>query len=385
MALAHGVDAQYFGRVEASLDQAQVAWVAGDALSLIEMKLEPSFEFHKSKERRGSASLQAEIAGYQMGKWSAKCELRTNGLGVEPPMATLLRMLAGQAPTIVASTSVRYTFANAVLTGQLARYVPTNLYEQATGAWVEQLDIETAGNTEPVLTFSGGFARYGWLVGGAVASATVNSGATTFTLAATSRGKIGPNVRISIGSDTNTGAGYLVTAVNQSTGVVTFSPALGTTQSGPPAIAALVATPSYSGTLRGGIDHTFTLASTDYGINSSKTSIKTGLHGLAKLVTANRVARVARGDREVALDIEAYYLDEELARFRGLATSGAVASLTQRLGQTPAGEGMEIETPAVRLDVTPIDIPEAEEALIKFTGLARMSSASNDEIALMFD
>jgi hypothetical protein len=129
---------------------------------------------------------------------------------------------------------------------------------------------------------TGGFARYGWLVGGAVTTATVNSGATTFTLGTTSRGKLGPNVRISIGSDTNTGAGYLVTAVNQSTGVVTFSPALGTTQTGTPAIAALVATPTYSGTLRGGIDHTFTLASTDYGINSSKTSIKTGLHGLAK-------------------------------------------------------------------------------------------------------
>lgn len=383
--LAHGVDAQFFGRVEATFDQFQVPFVATDGLSLLELKIEPSLEFHKSKERRGSASLQTEIQGYQTGKWSARCYLRTNGAGVAPPMDVLLRMLVGQAPTIVGGTSVRYTLANAILTGQLARYVPTNLYEQINGAWVEELGIENVGNQEPVLTFSGGYARYGWLFGGAMTTATVTAGATTFTLDAASIGKLGPNVRIAIGTDNAAGVGYNVTSVDHSTGQVVFTGALGVTQTGATAITIVAPTPTYTGTIRGGINSRFSIGGTFMGLISGKTTIKTGLHGLLKQVTSDRASRVARGDREVTLSLEAYFLDEEAARHQGRAWAGVTNAVVQRVGQAAAGAGVDVETPAVRFNVAPIELPEAEEAILKLDGMARLSAASNDEIALMFN
>lgn len=386
MAVAHGVSIVFFGAQETAYGEDPTAWVGGDALSLIDLKIEPSVAFTRSQERRGSASVQGEIQGMESGKWSARCYLRTAAAGTAPPMDRLLRLVNGQAPTLVTSTSATYALSDNALSIRLARYIATNLYEHISGAIVEQLDVEVTGGSEPVLTFSGSYSRYSWVVGGAAATGSVATGASTFTLATTSRGKVGAGVRVNIGADTNSGAGYLITAVDQSTGVCTFSPVLAGGGSTNPAITPVVATPSYgSGTIRGGIENTATIDSTAYGVTSAKISIKTGFHLLTKEITSRRATGVARGLREVTVDIKAYYRDEGLARFRGRAFDGLTSAVTLRVGQTTAGAGADFAMPAVRLDVQPIEVPEAEEAMIKFSGVARMSSASNDELSIAFN
>lgn len=387
MPAASGIYQVFFARLEAAFDQAHVAFVGTDALSLHELKIEPSKEYHESKEHRGSASLQDEIEGMQAGKWSAKGYIRVNAAGVAPHLDTLFRLMAGQAPTIVGATSVRYTFANATLTGQLCRHIPSELTEVIFGAIVEEVVIDSKGGDEPTVEFKGSYARYAWCIANGATTAEVVSTATAFTLAATHRGKVSAGMRIVIGTDNNGGAGYLVTSMNHSTGAAVFTPALATTQGGggPTTISALTPTPAYTGTVIPGINCALTISTIGYGWVAGKTTIKTGHRLLDKEQSSDRPTGVARGKREVTVELEAYWLDDGIPRLGGQAWSGIVQNVTQRLGPATAGAHLNVQTPVVRLNVTPIDVPEVEETMCKLSGPARQNAASNDECALMFD
>lgn len=387
MPAASGIYTLFFGRLEAAFDQSHVAFIGTDALSLHELKLEPSKEYHESKEHRGSASLQDEIEGAQSGKWSAKGYIRVNAAGVEPHLAMFFRMICGQAPTISGGTSVRYTFANVTLSAQLCRHIPSELTEVAFGAIVEEVTIDSKGGDEPTIEVKGSYARFSWLIANAATTGEVVSTATAFTLAPLHRGKLGVGMRIVIGTDDNSGAGYLITSINHSTGAAVFSPALATTQGAgaPTTIAPLIPTPAYTGTVIPGINCALTISTVTYGWVAGKTTIKTGHRLLDKEQSSDRPTGTARGKREVMVDLEAYWLDDGMPRLGGQAWSGVLQNITQRLGPATAGAHLNVQTPSVRLAVSPIEIPEAEETMIKLAGPARQVSASNDECAFMFD
>jgi hypothetical protein len=387
-----GIDARYYARVESTYDTV-AAFVGGDAVPLLDLVITPTHEYHRSKEHLGTASLVDEIKGMSGGTWSATAYVKPNAAGVAPDIGEILKAAMG-AETIVASTSVTYSLNSAnPSTLQLARQIGTTLYEVITGAWIESIEISVAGNEEPTISVSGGFATYGWVFGGAVSTATITALDTTFTLATAHRGKIGVNGRIQIGTDNNAGAGYLVTAYAPSTGLVTFSPALGVTQTGATAIVPFGPTPTLGGFIVGGISCGLSLdgGTTQIGVISAKVAIQTGFRGLASEATTNKPTFAARGLREVSVDLEAYFRDTENAIYVGKALDGLVsgsfaadANMILRLGENVAAKRMIINAPKARIDVSPLSIPESEETTAAIKLMPRKNAANDDEITIVF-
>ena len=394
---AAGMDQATWAKLEASYDTLQ-RFVATDAVGLNELKLEPSQAYLRSKEHLGTASLVDEIKGKAAGKWSAQSYVKPNGAGVAPDVGDMVKAAMG-AVTVVASTSVTYSFNSlAPPTLQLARAIGTQLYECVTGAWVEELTIEVVGNQPALFNWSGGFATYGWVFGaGVYTPSTVSEAATSFTLAESSRGKIGVGACIKIGTDDNSGTGYLVTGYDPDNATVTFAPALAATQTGATLVVPFTPSQTIGGNILSGVNCglSFDGGSTALGMNSCKVNIKTGFHGLDKEATASKVTGVSRGRREVMFEANAYYdatTGTHTQRWLGMGMDGFVAgfngadaNILARIGSNTVAKRLKLVAAKARVEVVPVNVPDEEEATVDIKAVARMASAANDELTLVFD
>ena len=123
---------------------------------------------------------------------------------------------------------------------------------------------------------------------------------------------------------------------------------------------------------------------------SFKASIKTGIHGLSAEASADRPTRLSRGAREVTGEVSHYFIASEsggddVSLFVGAAHSGTVIPIVARAGADVSKARMKINIPAARFEISPVAIPEAEEATVSMSFVARQSAANGDEISIDFD
>jgi hypothetical protein len=383
--LAHGVDQKFFAKAEVTFDT-NLAFAGTDALGLESLKIEPSMPWQPTNERVGTASAQAFVKGMRGGKWTAVSYVKPNGAGVAPDIGELIRAAMG-TETVNGGVSVVYSLADAApVSLQLARRVGDGLYEVINGAVVEQMDLELQGNSPPKITFSGSFATYGHLFGCTVA-ANALAAATTVQYTTTMKGSVSKNARVAFGSEDNAGAGYLVTAVDNTVSppTMTISPGLANGITLGDAIKPLTPTPSISGTILAGVGSGLTIDATAFGAISSKWSLKTGFHLLDKEATADRPTYAARGKRELAIEHQIYFLDQTNGTLIGRGPDGVAHSISTRFGENTAAKRMIAAAPSAWLmDMVPIEVPEADEALATIKHMAKQSAAAADEFTLSF-
>ncbi|MAB56162.1 MAG: hypothetical protein CL524_01295 [Aequorivita sp.] len=396
-----GVQAKYFAKVEATYDTVQEL-VAADAVPLIDLEITPTKEFHASKERVGSASLQREVAGVSGGTWSASFYAKPNGSTVTtaPDVGVFLKAAFGDENTS-SDVSYRFTTGSAeVFTPtslQLARYVGEALYETISGCWIESCDVEIVGNAETVINVSGGFASFGYCYGAQINGAISSTSATTVTLDSGTAERLGVGARIQFkepGGTVINGAastGFRVTYVNTSADIITFTPAVGATVADDSVVQpfTLAQTLTTNNPL-GGVGCGMSIGGTAVGMISFKVSIATGIHGLSAEATASKPNRLAQGARSVTGTIESYFLTsdtatEDISRLIGTAHEGGTLALIARAGEDTTKQRMKINVPAARLEVTPVAVPEAEEATVSINFVARQASAVGDECSIDFD
>ncbi len=381
---AFGSDVKARVKVESTYDTA-AAFSATDGIGLIDLKIDPSKEFQLSKERVGTASAQAMIAGMSGGKWSAVSEIKPNAVGVAPDSGELIRAALG-TETISGGVSVTYSLNDSAPNSlQLDKYVGAGLCQIANGAWVEQMDIEIQGNAPPKMSLSGGFATYGWVHGAEVNTNALIT-ATTVYYKTAHKGNLGVNGRVKFGTEDAAGAGYLITAVDDTASPpsITISPQLAAGISADAVIAPLVPTLTLSGTLLGGVSAGLTVDGSSVNFISGKIQIKTGLHGRNKEATASKSAGVLRGDREITGELQVYYIDKESGPLIGRAWAGTTRALVLRIGANTAAQRMTINIPKAFLEVVPIDVPDREEATATIKFRALQNAAAADELTLVF-
>lgn len=382
-----GVELLAYAALESSFDIIQ-AITGADALSVIEMKFEPSKDFHPLKEHVGSQSLQGWVAGKQEGKWSCKVYFKPNAAGTPPDCDALLEAAFG-VKTVVASTSVTYSLAPASVAPksvQLVNAIGTDFAEVASGCWVEKPEFDIPSGGEPgMITFTGGFSSYGYVRAGFNTDATGYTAQTVITLEnAGDSSRIAPGVFIKIGSDDNSGAGYRVTAVDRTNNTITLATAI-TLSAANHAIVPHYPTPVVSGTVLGSIACGLDLDGNALEFNSAKISLDTGNVGLNKAATIDRPNRLSKGKRLVSGEVEAFELEENAPFFLGGPWDGTVRDTLFRVGADVAGQRVKIDIPAMRVDVTPRNIPEAEAASANVKFEAKRDAANDDEIKLIFD
>jgi hypothetical protein len=381
---AYGVDAQFAALVETTYGTNE-AFDTNDGVGLIDLKLDGARTFEESKERVGSASAQAMIPGMYSGKWSASSEVKTQAAGTAPDNGEMIRAAMG-TETVSGGVSVTYSLSSNTPSLQLARKSGLGFYEVANGAWVEQFDLEVQGNTAPKISWSGGYATHGWVYGAQV-NTNASGGASSVLYKTAHKGNLGKNGLVRFGTEDNGGAGYLITAVDDTTSPpsITISPVLDNNISADDDIIPMLPAPTLAGTLLGGINASLTVDGTSVNFVSAKISVKTGFHGRDKEASADRSTGIMRGKREVTGEIQVYFIDKESGPVIGRAWSGTTRALALRFGANTAGQRMKLNIPNAHIDVTPVEMPEAEEAMATIKFRALESAAANDEFNIVFD
>jgi len=393
--LPTGVETKFFAKAESTYN-ANSGFAGTDAVPLNSLEITPTYEFHPSKEQVGSASLQREIAGLKGGTWSAQFYAKPNGttVTVAPDAGVFLKAAFGNEDTSGDVTYRMHDGSNEVNTTtslQIARHTGNALYECVNGAWIEQCDIELVGNAEVVINVSGGFASYGWCYGGQMSGGHSTSDTTIQMYSGTSE-RIGVNARIQFSDgDDNSGAGYHVTAVDNTTDIITLSPGISGNIGADTFIQPL--TPAQTLTTNnplGGVGCGLSIGGTALGLISFKVSYKTGIHGLSAEANATAANRLSRGAREVTGEINSYFLTsetatEDISRILGGAWNGATLALIARAGADTTKERMKVNIPSARLSVAPISLPETEEATVNLSFVARQSATAGDELSIDFD
>ena len=392
--LPAGVQAKYYAKIEGTFDTV-ADFVGADAVPLNTLEITPTREFHKSAERVGSASLQREIEGMSGGTWSATFYAKPNGTTVtlQPDAGAFLEAAFGNVNNSGDVTYRMHDGTNEVTTAkslQIARAAGAGFYEVINGAWVEQCDFEITGNAETVISVSGGFASYGYSFGATLASQQTTN--TDIVLATGHGSRIGVGAAIQFndgGSVTNNTTGFRVTAVSGDT--ITVHAATGATLSASTTVEPFA--PAQTLTTNspiGGVGCGLSVGGVALGMISFKASIKTGIHGLSAEATTSKPNRLSMGEREVTGEISSYFLasataTEDISRIVGAAHSGTTYALIARAGADTTKARMKINVPAARLDVSPVSLPEAEEATVAMSFMARQGSANGDEISVDFD
>lgn len=367
----YGVEKIGLVRAESSYNTS-IAFQTSSDFGFTALEIKPTLDFKEIVEHVGTASLQGEHKGKKGGEWSAEGYIKTHGSATAPDYGPFLA-----AAGMTFSGGIYGLSASQPGSLQIARKAGTSLYEIANGCWVSRLEFEAQGNAAAMWRASGGFASYGALMGVPVTDATSYlSSDTTITLSTASAFKIIPGVYVAFGSESNAGAGYLVTDVAANGVDITISPGLAGGISGSQTVTPIVPSTSVSGTVLGGVEDSLEVDSTALGFIMGKIGIDTGIHGLSRESNAAAPNRLARGQRRVTFEGEFYYLDENV-HILGGAHEGVLRSLALTIG---AATGSPVLTlPKARVAVSSVDIPDAEEATYKITAVARQNSAAEDE------
>lgn len=384
MTLTSGIQQKFWVKPEVTFDTVQ-AHAATDAVNLRELKLDPELAMEATVEHVGTASHQGEITGTTSGKWSAVAEVRPAAAGTAPDIGEMLK--AGfYTETVSGGTSVTYSFADAIppRSLQLVRIAGSKLYEVANGAWVEQIDFELpAQGAPPLISFSGGYASHGMLLGGASVDGIHSAPDTSIQLQAGDAERIRPGVYVYFADETNTNAGYLVTAVDHDTDIITISPTLAGDLADDDALLPVAISQTLGGSVIGSVSSVATIGGTSVGMISCKLSVATGIRGLMNECTTNRPNRLSLGRRVVNFEGQFYFLDTGNVEL-GKAWEGATTSVAITIGSA-AGARIKLNIPKIRCAVSPIEVPDADDAVFTLKGQARQSAAAADECTVVFD
>lgn len=373
----YGVEQLGFVRTQSAHDTIS-AFSGSHAFGFISMEIKPERALIESAEHVGTASLQGQYKGKLGGTWSVECYEKITAAATALPHGAFL---LGAGFTF--SGGIYALNADQPTSLQIGRKTGSGLYELASGAWVEKIEVELGGDKVALFRASGGFSTYGYLGGNVqTAAGSVSSSATSVSLAAADEWKVLPGARVAFGAEDNSGAGYLVTAVADDGVTMTISPGLVNGISGGVNVTPVVPTPTIAGTVIGGVSDGFSVDGTSMGLIMGKMTLETGIHGLAKECTTDRANRLGRGKRRLSFEGEMYYLDENAHIIGGAYQTVETRALIMRAGANTSGVRILHNVPKTPIKMTSPDVPDADEATVKFASVAQQSSAADDEFTI---
>lgn len=164
MATASTIFERVFAQVESAWGVAPnssgTATVAGaDYVRHTRCEMVPAGTRIASSDKTGTKSATRGAIGSRSGRWTLQQEIRPSGTaGTAPDVDPLLQAAFGQAPTVVASTSVTYNLhATAIKSATIYRFrSPSTVAQQAIlGAVVQELSVQFEQQANAQWTFTG--------------------------------------------------------------------------------------------------------------------------------------------------------------------------------------------------------------------------------------
>lgn len=386
----YGVDEVFFSRIETVFDEitndiANAIFVGADAMGLVSLDFAPTLAFTESEEKTSDPDLVTEIKDKQGGTWTGVAYFKPGAVGVAPDIDPML--LAGFGDrTIVGGTSVEYILDQVQPASLLlAKRNLDGSYEVVSGAWIETIVFSITGGAIPTMTFTGGFASYGFMFGAPQTDNAGYNGVGTVTLDNTGDAKrIRRGAVIAFGSEDNGGAGYTVTDRDTSAETIDFLPVLANPLVGVTNVVPFNPTPVLTGTILGAINDNVVVDGTSLGNIAYTGTLTTGIHALDREHTTDRPNRIGRGTRRFSADMEFYFLNENVADL-GAAWDGNITAINCRVGPAVAAQRATLKSPAARLNVAQVVTPADVEATWVGNHMNRTAAAANDMFSMIFD
>lgn len=331
-------------------------------------------------DRRGTRSRMERTEGRQPAlPWSATVVFRPSGaLGTAPDIGDLLKLAMG-TETLNGGVSVVYTLLKdpTALMATIYRKL-TSMVELVYGAIVQRMRISWSGADYVTIEFSGIAKAFGE-AGTSTTSGTETTGSTIVTVA--DADFFAAYGVVQIGSLTNGGAGFQISAVNFTTEKITLETTAtwNTAQS----VAPYLPTPTLTGNpVHSAGKATLSLdgGSTTIGHVNGYVEVATGLDLLnTEANTSSPSDVIMASQREVSFGFELLLKKSEtylMSHFRRKVSK----DLQVIIGDTST-EKMQIDMNTCEIDPVPRDIPDSGPGRIPLTGVA-LGSSGEDEISI---
>jgi hypothetical protein len=389
----YGVDECFFSRLETVFDEitnaiASAFFDGDDAIGLMSLDIVPTLLFIESEEKTSDPDLVTEIEDKQGGTYTAVAYYKPNpSLGTEPDLDSMLIAGIGQK-TIDPGVSVLYGLnqlqPSSLIMGKRSL---DGKQELISGVWIENIVFGVTSGGIPTMTFTGGFASYGFHYGVPQTDNTGYAGGLgTVGLEALDAKKLRRGALVAFGVEDNGGAGYIITARDIGANTIDFLPVLANPI--PASITTIVpvspAIPVLAGNILGAINNNLLVDAVSLGNIAYTGTLATGIHALDREHTTDRVNRIGRGKRSYTADLEFYFLDENV-EYLGGNWDGEVVPINCRIGPDTAGQRMTIRTPASRTNVAQVVTPPDVENTWVGSSKARTAVAPNDMFNLFVD
>ena len=383
MALAsaqvYGRDRKVFVSAEAPGSEGTfVKPVSADAARVLKLTMTPETERKNVEEHRSTRSMLERFTGKSKGTWSLESRVVPSGTaGTPPDLHLLFKAILGSYTNTPATSDVyALSDSNAIPTVSLTQHFASLYQEAAWGCWVDSFSLSLKGNEEPKLKWDGGMMGY------AKTGVTTLNGAMVATdqliaTAATSRA-LRVNSVVKIGADTNSGAGYQVTA-DGSRPTFTISdgsPPTSVSADTLSVVAPFVPTETVAGTPQMGLAGSVTVAGSAMPITGLDLSIKTGSKGNDDEALHAWPTDVIMGDLEWTGSVSFRARADQLIRLLNF-DAFATYAITAVVGNT-AGNILTIAMPYVETDNVVFDAAESEEVIISLPFTARGSSGADN-------
>ncbi len=352
-----------------------------DAIRIIESSFDTAQERVNREDKRNSRSASGRITRKKTCGFSLSMYILPSGVaGTPPDVSQALEALFGTY-TNTPGTSDVYTLARDIdKSFSLHRIVGDGLAETLTGCVINEMKFSLSGEEEAKLEITGEGKE--WVtttpttLDGDVAAA-----ATSFTVVDDYAIEVGSVVQI--GADDNGGAGYEVTAYNETTKVATISAVLVGASDGdavvpffPTAVTAGEPLGCFPGTIS--IDgDTICFTEMEVTINNNF-SMKNDCFGYESAIGYVGTAR-----REVTFSGTTYFSNDN-NKLKAKSASFNDVPIIITVGDT-AGDRLILNMPEAELNIIPIEIPTEEEVTMSIEGVALAKTTLETEISATFN
>ena len=369
-------------RVFVRSESAAGTWVAPRAQDAIRTKkadVKLDVERVDRTDARQHASRVERITHLRRVTWAHEGYLGASGAaGTAPDEGELLRGLFG-TETVNSGTSVVYTLSSSqtIPTFTIHKEDSGVLMRSGTGCVVNQGKFSFKGGADAMSSYSGMGMQYAHTGSTTLNDASANNADTTVTIATADINNFSTNSYIQIGTST----GHQVTG-GAGTATLTISPGLTGGQSNGAAVTPYVPSETISSTVVPVTLGTVTLAGTSLPFTEAEVEIDNGFKPNDQQGGIAYVTDFIRGFRTVKGSVTVRATKDQILQLGNYNTAVATTQALVIAVGNVAGYRFSFSFPYAEINLAEIDVPEADEAIIKLPFEALASSSGNDEVAL---
>lgn len=357
---------------------------ATDAIKTLRpIKFDAKQERVDREDNRNTRDVLERITKGVSVSWDLEAYLLPSGsAGTAPDLGPLLKIALG-SETVSGGVSVTYGLNNVQALGSVSLIEEMNTisYEAAAGAWVEEVGLKVSGKQEARLTFAGGAAKYGRTTYCTLASG-VATAATSMTITSGEERAIQIGTVVKIGNDSNSSAGYEITAMNYSTRVATFTPGLaGAGESGGAAVTAFAPSETTAGSPTSPTLGSMTIDAVSVPVVEFEWNLKNGIKPIDDEAGQANVTDYIPGFREVSGTFTLRGRRDHLLHL-GKRWSFSTRALIVAIG-TAAGRILTVNVPTAEIEFAPTEGDPVEEIMMNFPWKA-LGSSGEDSTTLVF-